>query len=1063
MTHALFAFRARILAARWPAAVLAIVLTLSLGAPAGAQQAGVIAGVVVGAANQPVTGATVRVDGTNTVGTTDASGRFRLTGVAGTQATIEVRRIGYRPDRRVVDVGNTDVRIALAEQSVVLDEVVVTGTAGGQSKRELGNAVSSIDAVKTKEIAPINSVQNLLAGRVPGVFVNSATGNVGAGARVRIRGASSISLTNEPLLYIDGVRVNSSPASGFSNQAFGSASISRMNDINPDDIESIEIIKGPAAATLYGTEASNGVIQIITKKGTLGATRWSFATRVGTNYLPDPEGRWPVNWFPVPRSGSPGVLDTLSIDIIDQENARGAPVYKHGVVREYDLSASGGSPLFTYFAGVGLEDTDGIEPTSSVERYSGRLNLSSTPSPKINFSLNMGYVNGKIRLPCEAGCGGRTLGTIWATPLNDTTLSNGSPNPRHGFNSGTPSMYDELVQYSQGLNRFTGGVQVNHQPAAWFRQRISAGTDRVSEADDFLALRTEDSLSKVIFGTGALGGRDVRDRQVNNYSLDYSASGTFDFPSALRSTTSFGAQYYRNSASFVSASGTVFPVVGLTALSATTVRTNPTGDLEEDATLGFYLQEQVGWNDRLFVTAAIRADDNSAFGQNFNRVYYPKFGVSWVVSEEPFWTFSALNALKLRAAYGESGKQPITYSAIPTYTTATGPGEVATITPQFLGNPDLGPERSKEIEVGFDLGALDDRIGVELTHYRKQTVDAILDRQLAPSVGKPNTQPFNAGSIRNWGTELMVRGTPVMRDNLDWDVMVGLAHNDSEVESLGTSQGVLDQRRVRACPGYVPGTSSPSSCKVDDFVVGGFAIKHQVGYPIGSYFEQNMLSAALLPNGQPDLANVICADGKGGRMPCAGADLIYGDRTVNGVTTNDDAPEVFLGRSLPRFEGSLSNTLTVWKKLRVYAMLDFKLDFYKLDGNMRSRCAIFERCRENYFPFNRGDGTPFDPKTIAGLRSNGNIIDYYINNSGYAKLREISFSYTLPAISTRFASFNRAVITLAGRNLATWTDYPGLEPEAFFLGGARGGNFGQFEQTTNPQLRQWLLGINLDW
>jgi hypothetical protein len=497
--------------------------------------------------------------------------------------------------------------------------------------------------------------------------------------------------------------------------------------------------------------------------------------------------------------------------------------------------------------------------------------------------------------------------------------------------------------------------------------------------------------------------------------------------------------------------------VGLTALSATNLRVNPTGDLEEDATLGFSLQEQLGWRDRLFLTAAVRADDNSAFGQNFDRVYYPKFGASWVISEEPFWNWPVVNALKLRAAYGESGKQPITYSAIPTYATATGPGDVPTLTPQFLGNPDLGPERSKEIELGFDLGAFDDRLSVELSYYRKRTVDAILDKQIAPSSGKPGTQPFNAGAIRNWGTELMVRGTPVVLDRFSWDVAVGLGHNDSEVESLGTPEGVLDQRRVRACPGYTPGTTNPSSCPVADFVVGGFSIKHQVGYPIGAYFEQKVLSAALLPSGAPDLPNVICADGKGGRMPCAGADLIYGDRTVNGVTTNDDAPEVFLGRSLPRFEGSLSNTLTFFGNLRVYAMLDFKRDFYKLDGNMRSRCQIFERCRENFYPHE------FDPKTIAGLRSNGNLIDYYINNSSYTKLREVSLSYTLPRFTTRFVNFNRAVLTLAGRNLATWTDYPGLEPEAFFLGGTRGGQFGQFEQTTNPQLRQWVLGLNLEW
>jgi hypothetical protein len=184
-------------------------------------------------------------------------------------------------------------------------------------------------------------------------------------------------------------------------------------------------------------------------------------------------------------------------------------------------------------------------------------------------------------------------------------------------------------------------------------------------------------------------------------------------------------------------------------------------------------------------------------------------------------------------------------------------------------------------------------------------------------------------------------------------------------------------------------------------------------------------------------------------MICAGPDLIY--------NTADDAPDVFLGRSLPKLEGAFSNTITLFKKLRLYGLVDFKRDFYKIDGNMRSRCQIFVRCRENFYP------KEFNPKTIAGLGSNGQLIDYYVNNSGYAKLRELSVSYTLPAISTKWGHVNRAVVSLAGRNLHTWTKYPGLEPEAFFLGGSRGGNFGQFEQTTNPQLAQWVLGVNVDW
>ncbi|MBA3406263.1 MAG: SusC/RagA family TonB-linked outer membrane protein, partial [Gemmatimonadaceae bacterium] len=898
---------------------------------------------------------------------------------------------------------------------------------------ELGNAVTSINAAEAKEIAPINSVQNLLNGRAPGVFVNSATGNPGAGARIRIRGASSISLLNEPLIYVDGVRVNNAFASGPANQAFGSSSISRINDINPDEIETVEIIRGPAAATLYGTEASNGVIQIITKKGISGAPRWTFSTRQGSNYLQDPEGRWPVNYQTVQRAGAAtGVRDTLSIDIIELENARGTPVFKSGRLQEYDLSASGGSALFRYYASGGLEDSDGIEPTSNVKRYNGRMNLTISPNAKLDAGLNMGYINGTTFLPPEAGFGGRTWSTISATPGN-LFLANGQPgNPRRGFHSGLPEQYDALNILWQDLARFTGSFQVNHRPTSWLSHRLNAGTDQTKEDDQQLFPRTQDSLSRVIFGGN--GGRSLNRRQINYYTLDYSASGVVNPTEKLRSTTSVGAQYYRNSASFLSSSGDIFPTVGLTALSATTTNRVTFGDLEEDATLGFFIQEQLGWRDRLYLTAAVRADDNSAFGQNFDRVYYPKYSLSWVVSEEPFWPIRAIGALKLRAAYGESGKQPATYSALQTYASATGANDVATVTPQFLGNADLGPERSKEIEMGFDLGALSDRLGLEFTYYRKNTTDAILDRQIPPSLGLPNTQPFNAGSIRNWGTEVLLRTTPVLRDRVKWDASFSWATNGSEVESLGTPQSILDLRKASGTP---------------DFVVGGFSIRHQVGRPIGAYFEQKVISSVLLPNGRADVAQTLCDDSRGGTMVCAGADRLY--------NTADDAPEVYLGRSLPSAEGAFTSTVTLFKNLRLYGLVDFKRGFLKVDGNTRVRCQIFIRCRENFYPLE------FDAARIASIQSNGQLVDYYMNKSDYTKLREVSVSYTLPVIKNRLVNFNRAVVTLAGRNLFTWSDYPGLDPEAFFLGGARGGNFGQLEQTTNPQLAQWVLGVNLDW
>ncbi|MEO5589279.1 MAG: TonB-dependent receptor, partial [Gemmatimonadaceae bacterium] len=702
---------------RWPSLTTLLALATSVVVSTAAlAQGNTISGTVVAAqSGNPIAAAQVLVTGTTLGTTTDGNGRFRLSGLSGQSVSIEIRRIGYRPVRQTASVGAAALRIEMSEQSISLDEVVITGTPGGQARREIGNAVTTVNAAAVTEQGTVNNVQQLLNGRSPGVFVNAATGNVGTGARIRVRGASSLSLSNEPLIYVDGVRVNSQTSTGPTNQGFGSSSISRINDINPDDIESMEVIKGPAAATLYGTEASNGVIQIITKKGSAGKARWNFSTRQGTNYFQNPEDRFRINWFPIPKAGgSPGQLDTVSINLIALENARGTPVFQNGRINESDISASGGSNLFRYYAGLGLEDSEGMEPVNKAKRRTGRLNVTINPNRQVDLGFNVGYTNGNITLPCEAGCGGRALGVVNAHPLNYVPLASGAPNPRRGFNSGLPESYDSYYEFYQIVDRFTGGIQANQQLTSWFKHRINVGTDRTREENSELGRRTEDSLTKALIGISGLGYRDMTFRAINNYTADYAASALFDVSPIIRSTTSFGAQYYRNRFEISCASGSAFPAVGITTVSATTQNRATCQDVEEDATLGLYAQEQIGWKDRLYLTAAVRADDNSAFGQNFDRVYYPKFSFSYIPIEGSSSRFSFLNALKLRAAYGESGKQPITFSALQTYTSATGPNDAPTVTQLTIGNPDLGPERSKEIELGFDLGAFDDRLGAEM-------------------------------------------------------------------------------------------------------------------------------------------------------------------------------------------------------------------------------------------------------------------------------------------------------------------------------------------------------------
>ena len=1004
-------------------------------------QGSAISGTVVSGTGSPIPSAQVTVAGTTIGTTTDSNGRFRLDGLSGESVTLEVRRIGFRPARQVARVGITDVRISLSEQSVSLDEVVVTGTPGGQARRELGNAVTSINAGAVNEQGTVNSIQQMLNARAPGVFINPSTGNVGGGSRIRIRGAASLSLSNEPLIYVDGIRVNSQAATGPINQGFSGNAISRINDINPDDIESMEIIRGPAAATLYGTEASGGVIQIITKKGYRGSPRWSFSTRQGTSYVKDLEEIIPTNYARVPRRGSPGVFDTISANIVTSEKAKGRDIFQHGRIGEYDLSTNGGSGIFRYFAGAGYENSEGVDAVNTVDRKTGRLNLNITPSDKLDFAFNVGYTNGYVSIPCEAGCGGIMLTSYLANPANDTTLTDGSPNPLRGFHSGLPEAYGAFYEFYQEVDRFTGGFNATQQVAPWFRHRVTLGVDRTGEENSELGRRIENLLYRSVLGTSGLGYRAMSFRKINNLTMDYSGSALFDLSESMKSTTSFGAQYYRNYYEISCASGSQFPAVGVTNVSSTTTERATCHDIEEDATLGFYAQEQIGFGNRLFLTAAIRADDNSAFGRNFDRVYYPKFSASWVLSDESFWRFPSIDQLKLRAAYGESGKQPATFSALQTYTSATGPAGGPTVTPSSIGNPDLGPERSKEIEVGFDASGFNDRVGLEFTWYNKRTTDAILDAQIAPSIGIPGTQPFNAGAVKNWGTETLLRLRPVQLRKFDWETTFSIATNDSKVQDLGTAESILELRRQSSCAGYTPGSSDPASCPVADFVNASSAPlspRHQVGYPIASIFNKKIVSAELNAAGNP--INVMCDDGKGGSVACA------------------SAPFVFLGRTLPKTEGAWGNTITLFNNVRVTGLIDFKRGHTKVNGSDRFRCVVLDRCRERWYP------AEFDPKRIASIRAGTDALpDSYIQEASFTRFRELSVAYTLPSYITKVGRVSRATLTVAGRNLHTWTDYKGLDPEVSFLGGVRGGNFSVFEQTAVPPLAQWVVGINLDW
>jgi TonB-dependent SusC/RagA subfamily outer membrane receptor len=1000
-----------------------VALLMQLAAPSRqalyAQETAIAGRVVAAGTNEALRSAQILMVGTTQGTSTDDQGHFRLTGATGAAVVLDVRRIGYRSERVTARPGQTDLVIALTLNPAALEGVVVTGTPGAQEKREVANAVTTVDAASVVQIAPIPSVQSLLNGRSTGLVVMPTSGAVGTGSQVRIRGISSFSLGNNPLLYVDGVRVDNAAASGPVNQAFGSSSISRLNDINPEDIESIEVLKGPSAATLYGTEASNGVINVITKRGSTGNAHWNVVVRQGENYLQDWKSRFPTNYGLNPNTGR---IEAVSMDSLIAGN--GGDIFHTGRQQESQLSVSGSANIFNYYASGNLLESQGAEPTNFERHYSGRLNLGITPSPKIHVSAEMGYVTGPTNLSPEAGYGGRVYTTLLATPVNYGTGPNDPRGWHHGFYSGVPVQYDSVYKLWQDLDRFTANATIENTPTNWFHHRVTLGIDRTNEGNNYLYPRNDHLNTLSTFSGDALGYRELDQNAITYRTIDYSANATWNPTSSWRTVTSGGAQYYHDATNTEGAWGSVFPFPGLESVNATTQNKGQSQDFFDDATLGYYLQEELAWRDRLFLTAAVRWDNSSAFGANVNKVTYPKYGLSYVVSDEDFWKsnhlLSNVNSLRVRGAYGEAGKAPGTYDALRTFAPVSGPNDSPAVTPQAVGNPNLGPERGKEYELGFDAGVFNDRVTYELTYYHKRTTNAILFQQLAPSIGFSGTEPFNAGSLLNSGLENTVRLSAYRSERLNWDFAVNFSTNNNKVESLINGQS---------------------------FVTAGTNLRQAVGYPAFGWWNYRLLEAQVDQNGVGIKSTMQCADGKGGKTACY-------DSTGKFI-----APVVYLGRSVPPREGSAATTLTFFKNFTLYTSVDFQNGAKKLDGNARVRCQFFGgRCKEDFYSTFANDG--LDPVRVAEVNSNQQFIDFYITQDNFAKWRELTLSYALPDRYARLINAGHASLSLSGRNLHTWTNYQGFEPEAMFLGGSRGGN-ASWEQTTLPQLTSWIFTVNL--
>lgn len=781
-------------ALRW-ATVLGLALAQVVLPPSAASQsAGTITGTVVDASTmRPVNGAQVTVVGTGRGTLSDARGGFLLTNVPAGSHTVRATNIGYRTTEETVAVSPGEVarvEFALEISAVALDEVVATGTAGAVQKRRLGASVGSVDVGSIP--VPVASVGDALAARIPSVRSVTAAGGVGTAKDLRVRGTSSFVLGQRPVVYIDGIRVDNTAGewAGGGNVAGGTccafsggAGEDRISDINPEDIERIEVLKGAAAATLYGSEATNGVIQIFTKRGrNNSAPSFTFSAATGFNRHRE---NWPTKLHPN-FSGPDGFQARDANELIE-----------NGAIQSYDLTVQGGGQDVTYFVAGGFSSEEGSLKPNEQSTANLRLKLQWLPSDRWSFDLNSAFGKNDI-LALQSG-------NNWTALYGNAILGN----PRVATEErpfGEPWTSVEAIRAIEAFSharRWTGGMTTVYQPSRRFVHRLTLGYDQVTDQKERLL-----PFGHNYVYLGDVGERNIGYRSGVTTTVDYLATLGLDLTSRIDSDFSVGAQGYWVDESLSMAIGRGYAGPGVTTVggAATTLADEY---FEESITLGVFAQNRLSISDRLFATLGIRVDGNSSFGANYGLQPYPKADVAYLISEEGFLP-EVISNLKLRAAIGTSGLAPGAFDQFQTYTpTAVLETDQPGVTPANPGNPDLEPEKTTEIEGGFEMGILEDRIGLEFTAYRAVTRDALLRVSLPPSMGFSRQQLQNTGEILNSGWELSLNTSPVATPRFRWHTQLNLDGNRNEILSLGPNavDGRLGAHRegkpVNSIWGYV--------------------------------------------------------------------------------------------------------------------------------------------------------------------------------------------------------------------------------------------------------------------
>jgi TonB-dependent SusC/RagA subfamily outer membrane receptor len=720
-------------------------------------QTGQVVGVVIDQSSaQPVEGALVLIQGGNIAGATDRRGHFIIRGVPAGSVSVRAQRLGFKPATQLVRVPANDsvsVRFALTLSVVELESVVTTGTGGAVEKKQLGAPLGIVNVDALADTKPIPDLSSALQSQIPGLRAIDGGGGAGAAKDLRIRGMSSFTLSQRPAVYVDGVKIDTKAvdwSSTMPNQGCcnfnGGVGEDRLSDLNPNDIDRIEVLKGPAAATLYGSDASNGVIQIFTKKGRLDSSpTWSFAVTGGYDRAPE---NYPTHLYP----NFTGADGTRALDM-------NKTLIGNGPYQEYQINVNGGANRATYFVSGGFTKEVGSIQPNDARRGTLRVNVAWQPTEKMNFEARSSY--GRNYINSLQG------GNNWTALTGNA--SNGDPRNAtklrpYGEAWVAVSDIQKMTSFSDA-NRYTGGATISYQATPSLLSRFTVGVDLTNDNKQRFFPYDGNFGSASVFN----GEKDDAFRYYSNYTADYLAQYSMKLPHGITSDFAVGGQGYYETEQLNLAVGKQYPGPGVSTVTAAS-QTFGSETYAHTVNIGGYAQDRLSISDRFFTTVGFRIDGNSAFGKNYGYQKYPKVDAAYNVGGLS-WVPGVVSSLKFRGAWGRAGKTPGPFDQYQTYRPEAVFSNTPALTPYNPGNTILAPEITTAIDAGFDAGFFSDRLGLEATYYRQKTNDAITSVTLPPSQGFSQAQKQNIGGIVNNGWEAALNWLTVSRRDLEW-------HND---------------------------------------------------------------------------------------------------------------------------------------------------------------------------------------------------------------------------------------------------------------------------------------------